>query len=91
LPLPVGKALGAGFGFVRVTWLRLGSTWQPPLPMPGGPPQSVGLGREYTVDLEVTMKGASKPKKLGKKVAQKSLKEKRQDKRAAAKKGFGAS
>ena len=34
------------------------------------------------------MKGASKPKKLGKKVAQKSLKEKRQDKRAASKKGF---
>jgi hypothetical protein len=43
------------------------------------------------IDLEVTMKGASKPKKLGKKVAQKSLKEKRQDKRAAAKKGFGSS
>jgi hypothetical protein len=42
------------------------------------------------IDLEVTMKGASKPKKLGKKVAQKSLKEKRQDKRAAAKKGFGS-
>jgi hypothetical protein len=36
------------------------------------------------------MKGASKPKKLAKKVAQKSLKEKRQDKRAAAKKGFGS-
>ena len=44
-----------------------------------------------TIDWEVTMKGASKPKKLGKKVAQKSLKEKRQDKRAAAKKGFGSS
>ena len=37
------------------------------------------------------MKGASKPKKLGKKVAQKSLKKKRQDKRAASKKGFGSS
>lgn len=37
------------------------------------------------------MKGASKPKKLGKKVPQKSLKEKRQDKRAEAKKGFGSS
>jgi hypothetical protein len=36
------------------------------------------------------MKGASKPKKLAKKVAQKSLKEKRQDKRAASKKGFGS-
>jgi hypothetical protein len=44
-----------------------------------------------TIDREVTMKGASKPKKLGKKVAQKSLKEKRQDKRAASKKGFGSS
>jgi len=43
-----------------------------------------------TIDLEVTMKGASKPKKLAKKVAQKSLKEKRQDKRAASKKGFGS-
>jgi uncharacterized protein (DUF488 family) len=57
---------------------------------PSKPPQRVGLEREHTVDLEVTMKGASKPKKLGKKVAQKSLKEKRQDKRAAAKKGFGS-
>jgi uncharacterized protein (DUF488 family) len=44
-----------------------------------------------TIDREVTMKGASKPKKLGKKVAQKSLKEKRQEKRAASKKGFGSS
>ena len=35
------------------------------------------------------MKGASKPKKLGKKVAQKSLKEKRQDKRNAAKGNSG--
>jgi hypothetical protein len=40
---------------------------------------------------EVTMKGASKPKHGTKKQAQKSLKEKRQEKRAAAKKGFGAS
>lgn len=31
------------------------------------------------------MKGAQKPKKLGKKPAQKSLKEKRNDKRAAEK------
>jgi hypothetical protein len=37
------------------------------------------------------MKGASKPKKLAKKQPQKSLKEKRQEKRAAAKKGFGSS
>ena len=36
------------------------------------------------------MKGASKPKKLQKKQAQKTLKEKRSEKRAAAKKGFGA-
>jgi len=36
------------------------------------------------------MKGASKPKKLAKKVPQKSLKEKRQDKRAAGKKGLGS-
>jgi hypothetical protein len=36
------------------------------------------------------VKGASKPKKIAKKPAQKSLKEKRQEKRAAAKKGFGA-
>ena len=33
------------------------------------------------------MKGAAKPKKLGKKVAQKSLKEKRSDKRAKKKYG----
>jgi hypothetical protein len=37
------------------------------------------------------MKGASKPKKLQKKQAQKSLKEKRQEKRAASKKGLGSS
>jgi hypothetical protein len=36
------------------------------------------------------MKGASKPKKLAKKQPQKSLKEKRQEKRAAARKGFGS-
>jgi hypothetical protein len=36
------------------------------------------------------MKGASKPKKLAKKQAQNSLKEKRQEKRAAGRKGFGA-
>ena len=37
------------------------------------------------------MKGQEKPKKLGKKVAQKSLKEKRTDKRAKKKHGgFGA-
>jgi hypothetical protein len=36
------------------------------------------------------MKGASKPKKLGKKKAQKSLKEKRTEKRAAAKNTFGS-
>lgn len=36
------------------------------------------------------MKGASKPKKVAKKQPQKSLKEKRQEKRAAAKKGFGS-
>ena len=35
------------------------------------------------------MKGASKPKKLAKKQPQKSLKEKRAEKRAAAKKGLG--
>jgi hypothetical protein len=40
--------------------------------------------------MEVTMKGASKPKKLQKKQAQKSLKEKRSEKRAATKK-FGSS
>jgi hypothetical protein len=34
------------------------------------------------------MKGASKPKRVQKKQAQKSLKEKRSEKRAAAKKGF---
>jgi hypothetical protein len=37
------------------------------------------------------MKGADKQKKLAKKPAQKSLKEKRQEKRAAAKKGLGSS
>jgi hypothetical protein len=37
------------------------------------------------------MKGASKPKKAGKKQAQKSLKERRAEKRAAADKKFGAS
>ena len=36
------------------------------------------------------MKGADKQKKLAKKPAQKSLKEKRQDKRAAGKKGLGS-
>jgi hypothetical protein len=76
LPLPLELALGAAPGFAR---------------LPGyGSARRVGLGHKNTVDLEVTMKGASKPKKLGKKVAQKSLKEKRQDKRAAAKKGFGS-
>jgi hypothetical protein len=40
--------------------------------------------------MEVRMKGASKPKKLAKKQAQKTLKEKRSEKRAAAKK-FGSS
>ena len=40
---------------------------------------------------ETLMKGAQKPKKGDKKPAQKTLKEKRQDKRAAAKKGFGSS
>ena len=39
----------------------------------------------------VHMKGASKPKKGQKKQAQKTLKEKRSEKRAAAKKGFGTS
>jgi hypothetical protein len=39
---------------------------------------------------EVTMKGASKPKKLAKKQPQKTLKEKRNEKRAAAKKNFGS-
>ena len=38
---------------------------------------------------ERRMKGAQKPKKLGKKEPQKSLKEKRADKRAAAKPGHG--
>ncbi len=37
------------------------------------------------------MKGASKPKKLGKKAPQKTLKEKRSEKRAAADKKFGSS
>jgi hypothetical protein len=37
------------------------------------------------------MKGASKPKRVQKKQAQKSLKEKRIEKRAAAKKGLGTS
>jgi hypothetical protein len=36
------------------------------------------------------MKGASKPKKLGKKQPQKSLKEKRAEKKAASAKKFGA-
>jgi hypothetical protein len=36
------------------------------------------------------MKGASKPKKLAKKQAQKSLKEKRAEKKAASAKKFGA-
>jgi hypothetical protein len=36
------------------------------------------------------MKGASKPKKLPKKQAQKTLKERRSEKRAAAAKKFGA-
>jgi hypothetical protein len=40
--------------------------------------------------LEVMMKGASKPKKLAKKQPQKTLKEKRSEKRAATKK-FGSS
>jgi len=40
--------------------------------------------------LEVIVKGASKPKKTGKKQAQKSLKQKRAEKRAAADKKFGA-
>ena len=35
------------------------------------------------------MKGAQKPKKLGKKPAQKTLKERRVEKRAAANKGSG--
>ena len=35
------------------------------------------------------MKGSQKPKKLGKKVAQKTLKERRTEKRAAAKKSPG--
>jgi hypothetical protein len=39
---------------------------------------------------EVMMKGASKPKKLAKKQPQKTLKEKRNEKRAAAKKNFGS-
>jgi hypothetical protein len=37
------------------------------------------------------MKGASKPKKLQKKQAQKTLKEKRNEKRAASDKKFGSS
>jgi hypothetical protein len=37
------------------------------------------------------MKGQSKPKKATKKQAQKSLKERRPEKRAAAEKKFGAS
>jgi hypothetical protein len=37
------------------------------------------------------MKGASKPKKMQKKQAQKTLKERRSEKRAAAEKKFGAS
>ena len=37
------------------------------------------------------MKGASKPKRVQKKEAHKTLKEKRSEKRAAAKKGLGTS
>jgi hypothetical protein len=37
------------------------------------------------------VKGASKPKRVQKKQPQKTLKEKRSEKRAAAKKGFGTS
>jgi len=37
------------------------------------------------------VKGAQKPKKLAKKQAQKTLKERRNEKRAAAKNKFGAS
>ena len=36
------------------------------------------------------MKGAQKPKKLAKKAPQKTLKQKRSEKRAATKKEFGA-
>jgi hypothetical protein len=40
---------------------------------------------------EVPVKGSEKPKKLAKKQAQKTLKEKRADKKAAASKKFGSS
>ena len=46
----------------------------------------------YLDGREVTVKGSEKPKKLQKKQAQKTLKEKRSDKRAAqAAKKFGSS
>jgi hypothetical protein len=40
---------------------------------------------------ELTVKGAQKPKKLSKKAPQKTLKERRNEKRAAAKNKFGSS
>jgi hypothetical protein len=45
---------------------------------------------EFDVIQEVTMKGSEKPKKVQKKAPQKTLKERRSEKRAAPKK-YGAS
>ena len=56
--------------------------------MRAGPSSRVG---RYLDGREVTVKGSEKPKKLQKKQAQKTLKEKRNDKRAAAAKKFGSS
>lgn len=49
----------------------------------------VGCGQRVRVGWEVMMKGAAKPKKLQKKQPQKTLKQRRSEKRAAGKK-FGS-
>jgi hypothetical protein len=60
-------------------------------PLPPRQLQRLSALRSSRFHLEGEMKGASKPKRVQKKQAQKTLKEKRSEKRAAAKKGFGTS
>ncbi len=57
----------------------------------GRPRRRVDFAAKIPTQKERTVKGADKPKKLAKKAPQKTLKERRNEKRAAAKNKFGSS
>jgi hypothetical protein len=71
--------------------VQAGGSLRATRPDPAAGPSKLGLQKEQRAGIaaepqeETLMKGAQKPKKGDKKPAQKTLKEKRQDKRNAAK------